>query len=162
MRMHGGDSAARPQTSPAPSAPLDLVAASDLTPTLTDEDGLLIETLDEFDRVLAVERPRAEAVAALLQRLPMPTVRAHRITPTRTALKASEVRAYDQYFEVRRVESAATPLSLLRSLLVACRVFLTLWESGGGFDSGHLTLQREGFREYGRVLRRSLEVRAST
>ncbi|MEM8672333.1 MAG: hypothetical protein AAGF83_00460 [Cyanobacteria bacterium P01_G01_bin.67] len=62
---------------------------------------------------------------------------------------------YDDYFNVRHVQSDEPDTCLLKSILVTYRCFLTLELQSNHFNSEKIEIQRQGFRVYFLLLART-------
>ena len=93
-------------------------------------------------------------LGAVIAALPVPDTQPHVLKETGSQLSTREVAEYDRYFLTNHVDSADPALSLVRSLLVCCQVFLTLSACHPTLDAEQIVTQRRGFLAHIDLLRR--------
>jgi hypothetical protein len=91
---------------------------------------------------------------AVIAALPLPDTQPHEPIETHSSLSTREVTEYDRYFLTNHVDSNDPALSLVRSLLMCCQVFLTLCACHTALDAEQVAMQRRGFLAYISLLRR--------
>ncbi|WP_118135833.1 siderophore biosynthesis protein [Oceanicella sp. SM1341] len=145
---------------PAPPVHLDLALPRALPgpppgPAERAELGALIDAaLDAL--APRPEEARAQALAALLARLPDAGHAAAPVPGTGLPVSPEDVADFDGYFRVRRVAPARPALSLLRGLVQTAAAVAALM-TRPGLSPARAEEQFAGFRAYALLLARTLD-----
>lgn len=110
--------------------------------------------LDKLEHILNQPELRPESISSISKELNKARHLIDRMASTHAPLKHEDIDSYDEYFLTQHVSSDAPHLTLLHSLLETCLVFATLCESNSEIAEDQVEIQRQGFLEYIKVMRR--------
>ena len=134
-------------------APWDLPLSQPLTDDELDRVELALASLT---RAFEIEN-RQEAltsVSQLLADVPVPETTPCIEAGSKVSLRPKEVEAYDEYFRIEHIQSAAPAMTLVRSLIACYKNFLELCATHSHLNPEHVEQQEQGFRSQARLLQR--------
>lgn len=76
------------------------------------------------------------------------------VSSTKTSLEYWEVKDFDNYFDISHIETQDSALCVVRSLLVAYKMFIILCSQCSSLDPTQVELQKRGFASYAHLLAR--------
>ncbi|MEO1800670.1 MAG: hypothetical protein AAFR62_09635 [Cyanobacteria bacterium J06629_2] len=81
------------------------------------------------------------------------------IANTKTFLKSKEVRDYDRYFKINRIQTPEPEIALVKGLLTNTQTFISLCQQcGDRLDSEQVAIQQQGFVTYAKLLARNFNL----
>jgi hypothetical protein len=97
-------------------------------------------------------------IDSLLTKLDTVEIFPTQISSTKTAVKSWEVEDFDRYFGVNHVQSPEPALCIVKSLVLAYRMFVVLSSQNNYFDSAQVERQKQGIISYVRLLSRVFDI----
>jgi hypothetical protein len=73
---------------------------------------------------------------------------------TETSLKGWEVEDFDNYFEMRHIQTQESVICLVRSIILGYKTFLEITHNSYQFDPIDIEIQKRGFEIYAHLLAR--------
>ncbi|MEM8830586.1 MAG: hypothetical protein AAGE96_14690 [Cyanobacteria bacterium P01_G01_bin.19] len=100
-------------------------------------------------------------IAHLLEYLNAIDTTSVEIENTQTPIKNWEVKDYDRFFKINRIQTNYPEIALVKGLLQNTHTFLLLCQQcGDRLDSPQIELQKQGFITYARLLARSFNLQS--
>ncbi|MEM8674911.1 MAG: hypothetical protein AAGF83_13705 [Cyanobacteria bacterium P01_G01_bin.67] len=100
-------------------------------------------------------------ITPLLEYLEAINTTSVKIENTKTPLKNWEVKDYDRFFKINRIQTNYPEIALVKGLLLNTHTFLLLCQQcGDRLDSPQIELQKQGFVTYARLLARNFNLQS--
>lgn len=129
---------------------LDTEVKEKLSKVLT----IFLLAIEETSTVVSLSK-----IAQALESLDKIETRSAAIDKTETPLKNWEVKDYDRYFKINRIQTNNPELALVRGLLINTQTFLLLCQNyRDRLDPQQIELQKQGFIAYAQLLARNFQL----